>query len=1132
MSGLITASDLANIKASGVYTRIVDNTKKPLILPQGVVRLVAGFSKVGNFNRPILFEAGDTSGILNIFGNRDRTLERKGSFFHETLLSTVGSGAVLALNLLKTVDTVDNNGNPLPTSDTAEYVSMSLSPINENGTVTKKLYSSYFNKERFWIPTDEHLLATRKILDDGKLLSFANLSQKQVSIIVKKANIAGFDVSVKEWYGNTDIPFYLKDTDLISDYFVDVYILAGDYSDYNTLSSDPILGRFFDKRGIIKSTFNEFLALNDVTIVRYFQGSVIPDFVDKDGTIKSIDKIINGGVDFHNILCSIDRNELDKFEYGTNTYGLDLVGHKFIDSTEQSTNFMSYKRDLDKNFLYNLKNTNSYTGVANVSGLTITSNVGSFTVSINNTHPTFNDVHTNLKNGDIVKGLTTAAGLNAGVVYTNPVLYVSNVAKTSTTVTFILTNDIKSQETSASGSFIGVDVLTAVSETLATGDLSVTAVGVGDTITISVNTINGLLDLAEYTVGALDGTTDVEDAINSQINGGTGNHGFSSSIIGTPAVEISAPVGTGALGSDYTIIIGVTGTTTAIVNNQFSGGVTEVEAGMQVDYENDDFYIESTYYIAQKNSDIYVDYLAGKLVTGDIIKTVGGDRYMKFEVIRDADIFDEELKITLYSDADLTLPISAITGGSTLNSDGYAITGTYQLNTISSLSDISKKLPVSIVNTKTVRIDISLTEFAKVGQYLVGRDANNNKYLTRIVSVKNIGTPTPTEIEVETDGVIDVTTSLNGDKQVTRFIKLDDMFDRFNVYSLTGLVIKDVHMPNGTNSRVRDIYSVMTETSIANALTDPDMISFRYFVDTFNNGLEPQSKNYLTTLIKNRRKSMAIINCPTTKEFSSSSNPSFKDEPTITNPLPPLQAKYIANGGNTTMNPDFLYSRPEEEQGASYSMFFYPNIVKRESDGSFTSLPPAGLVSNNFVTKWRDGNGFKATAGQNRGVVVGDGLVGLDHILSKTDRGELETKGINPLRQKNDTILIYGNQTAYHKFRSILNQANSRDTLITIETDTEDILDAFVFDNAFSDDTIRTTIITSLENYYEGLRDTFGAIQSFELNFSRENNPDWVVEDGSSIIDVEIFLPRVTRKFISRITLSGAAATVGSFAAV
>lgn len=1128
MNGLITAGDLSNIKASGVYTRIVDQTVRPLIIPQGIVRLVPGFSKIGIFNRPVLIEAGDTASVLNIYGARDKSLERKGSFFHEILLSSINTGAILALNLLKTDDTVDNNGVPTATADTSEYISMSASPKDNNGNITKKLYSSYFNKERFWVPSDYHLLATRSLADNGKLLSFANLSQTEVSIITRKSNIAGYDVSVKEWYGNNEIPAFLNEYDMISEYFVDVYVLSGNYSNYSALSSDSIFGTYFDERGLNKSLFDQFLALNDVNIVRYFQGSLIPDFVDKDGTIKSIDKIINAGVDGHQIVCAIDRAEFDKFESATNNYDFDLVGHSLIGSAQKDIDFLSYKRDLDKNYVHDLKQENQYVGIDNVAGLTVTSNVGSFVVNVNNTHPTFNDVHTNLKNGDIVKGITTTVGTNAGIIYPNPVLYVSNVAKTATTVTFTLTNDLKQQESAASGSFVDIDYKSAVAEQVAYSDFNITNVAAGDTFTVSVDTVNGVVKLAEYEAVAFDTPTIVGTALLALVNGGS--TGFVGNTVPNPTIE--APLGTGSVGNGYTLIIAATGTGTFTINNQFANGITEVEAGMNVNYDNDNFYIVGADYIANTKSKIFIDHKNGKIGTGDIIKTGSGDLYMRFTISRDLNIFDEILTIDLFSDAALTIPAAIVTGGSSFNSESFLIGGIYKLNMISSLTNISMKIDVAIVNDKTVRANISFINDIKVGHYLVSKDIDNNKYLARVVSIKNIGTPTPTDIEIVTDSVIDITTSFTNTKQITRFLPLDSIFDRFNIFSLKGLVIKDSHMPNGTNQRVKNIYSVMTGSSIANALIDPDMISFRYLVDTFNNGLEPQSKNYLSTLVKNRRKSMAIINCPTTRELSESTNPSFKDEPTPSNPLPPLQAKYIASGGNNAMNPDFLYSRPEEEQGASYSMFFYPNIIKREIDGSFTSLPPSGLVSNNFVTKWRDGNGFKATAGQTRGQIVGDGLVGLDHELNRTDRGELETKGINPLRIKNGSIMIYGNQTAYHKFRSILNQANSRDTLITIETDTENILEGFVFDNAFSDDTIRTTIITNLENYYEGLRDTFGAITSFELKFTRENNPDWVVSDGSSIVDVEIVLPNVTRKFISRITLTGGGATVGSFAAV
>jgi len=339
-------------------------------------------------------------------------------------------------------------------------------------------------------------------------------------------------------------------------------------------------------------------------------------------------------------------------------------------------------------------------------------------------------------------------------------------------------------------------------------------------------------------------------------------------------------------------------------------------------------------------------------------------------------------------------------------------------------------------------------------------------------------------------------------------------------------------MPDGTNSRMREICSVLTDTPLSKAVVDPDFLSFRYLVDTFNNGLEPQSKSYLTSMIKARSKALALLNTPSTKEFGDSANPSFRDAPTAANPIQPVSAKYIAEGANSAMNPDFFYTRPSEENGASHSMFFYPNLVRREDDGTIISVPPAAHVSNNFVRKWANGNGFKATAGINRGVIADPNIIGLDHLLDIDDRGELESKGINPLREKDGTIMIYGNQTGYHKFRSILNQGNSRDTLISMEIEIENILENFVFESAFEDDIIRTTVITTLENYMNGMRDTFGAINSYTVKFDRDNNPDWVISEQTAIVDIEVELPYVTRKFIARLTLTGNTAIIGSFAAV
>lgn len=151
--------------------------------------------------------------------------------------------------------------------------------------------------------------------------------------------------------------------------------------------------------------------------------------------------------------------------------------------------------------------------------------------------------------------------------------------------------------------------------------------------------------------------------------------------------------------------------------------------------------------------------------------------------------------------------------------------------------------------------------------------------------------------------------------------------------------------------------------------------------------------------------------------------------------------------------------------------------------------------------------------------------------MDKEDRGELETRGINPLREKDGVFQIFGNQTAYHKFKSILNQANSRDTLISIEVGIEEILDAYIFEDVFGDDITRTTIQTTVENYLSSIR-TLGGITTSKVKFDRQNNPDFVLQENASIIDVEVELPNVTRKFISRITLVGGVASVSAFTAV
>ena len=123
-----------------------------------------------------------------------------------------------------------------------------------------------------------------------------------------------------------------------------------------------------------------------------------------------------------------------------------------------------------------------------------------------------------------------------------------------------------------------------------------------------------------------------------------------------------------------------------------------------------------------------------------------------------------------------------------------------------------------------------------------------------------------------------------------------------------------------------------------------------------------------------------------------------------------------------------------------------------------------------------------------------------------------------------------GNETGFQKYTSILNNIHARETLINIEIDQEQLLAGFMFE--YNDDTMRTQVLSILDNYYSNLRDVYGCIEEFDVVFDRSNNPDWVVRENTSIVDVIVKIPNVTKKFINRITLSGNSTIVGSFTAV
>lgn len=345
--------DLTQFKASGVYTLEFDASES-FILTSQIIRLVIGFSRKGPFNAPVY--CPDKKTAKRVFGDIDDFLERRGSFFHRSLLACLDYGPVFGLSLMQL------NNDP-DFGDKTPYQSFSIATTEPNGKKVYKLLASYYNKQRFWYPDSDYLLGNVNSpgsINTGKLFNVVNLGQTPVSIIVKKSKVLGFDVTAREWFGAGKVPTYINEWDFVSDYFVDLIVVEGDWTNYLQLSIDPVYSKYFDKRGLIKAQVNNFFNDDSVNVSASFTGSIIPDLVDGNGINHSLDTIVNAQIAATGVFIGIDRHTLENYDIYANVSdtdafsAVDMVGHNFADPTRANPdiiNFLSYrtaiKEDLD-----------------------------------------------------------------------------------------------------------------------------------------------------------------------------------------------------------------------------------------------------------------------------------------------------------------------------------------------------------------------------------------------------------------------------------------------------------------------------------------------------------------------------------------------------------------------------------------------------------------------------------------------------------------------------------------------------------------------------------------------------------------------------------------------------------------
>lgn len=344
---------LLQFKSSGVY-RLEFDKSQTVNIPAETIRLVVGRSNKGPYNTPVLVE--DVEQFKQVFGGVDKSLEKKNMFFHRSAIEALSRGPILALNLTA-VDDADKVSILSPATNSSQE-GLSANTIQSSELAGKK-FSDVFDIDKFWNPSDEKLLVAAAE-DTNHGISFVNIKQDPITVIIRQAaDTRGFELTAREWFGESNVPEGVEADEYVSDYLVDVFVFKGAF-DATELNNDPNYGDYFDADGLIKSQFAKFAGLREVTLLAQYNAlSLIPEFIDAEGNQMYIETLINMEARRTGLFCAVQEDALPQ---------IDLIGNGF--DIYQDYEVLSHKVNQEKTS--DLVDLTSVNGIVSVDGSVLT----------------------------------------------------------------------------------------------------------------------------------------------------------------------------------------------------------------------------------------------------------------------------------------------------------------------------------------------------------------------------------------------------------------------------------------------------------------------------------------------------------------------------------------------------------------------------------------------------------------------------------------------------------------------------------------------------------------------------------------------------------------------------------------
>lgn len=1206
---------IGKYKRPGIFIEEFNNSFIETPIVTGNQVLVIGSSKKGPVNTPITLTS--QSDLERIFGDIDRTLESKGSYFHRTISKLLENTPVVAMNLLNADDDLD----------VLEYKSISTSTAYENDVKRTGSYRRFFDTSTFWKKDRESFLSltSENEGDSNRILHFTNMSDKKITVFAIKSQSVGFDRTLLDWYGSVDkVPAYVDPKDYASDYLVDVVVLSGDWTNYDELAVDPVWSDYFNRNGLVKSELFNLVNNQSVNTLAVWRGlSLIPYFRDANNSNIFIENVINSRTNQTGLYCAFD---IDAVETDYRNGLIDILGNELIGNNEVSEiNILSYNESIvetddyeevmldrpgnvsftfvtgglsgtysyksERGALYAEGFVDSYNGddsstigatgasgsinLAFTAGANAYAVVGGSTVSLDTqtfsyspsdftltstvvgTTQSFSKVYYIDSDGSVGDSPTNT-DLQSGIVLGYADIIVEVIAtgsygfstssytavsvdssgfnnfsggeidyssdSTSVTLEFSGTNgtaDVTDYETYRvwkvynqlasvfNGSNIGQSsILVSVEEKKSVGDLTVTVTSntnLNNTIKIdgltsaqaSYIATNGLVLYTiddEFIVGygglrTKDSIADIatygivaqysemyQDFENGQIN--TGDNFYENILSSSPTyIQFLDVLGTDYIVSDAQITFNTnevvkfpdasTNTGTFTITNP-----TAVTSGLTG--------ATGTYYGYQVSENTSEETVSSPTKVLSITKT----QYLKMYTSSDV-LYVDFVASDLSTSSTITSGKIGINGDITVNSQDSNYRQTIEIETLVDdnviLVEASRYSEVSIGDFLEAYVDTSSLETGEVG-----------RKLTRILS-KKVSSTNSSLVEITTDAKIN-TYNFGGDLQTYRFTQIDDYVTDIKGISLTGFTVRQDSLPNNTDTRLTEILQIVGKnTPMFDALTDKNLIDFRYLVDSYGLGLTENSKQELGDICGKRLDTFGILNVPSVKSFRDSTSPTFVDSEGR------LSTSFIKVGGDPESSPAFNYSLLKGD-GASCVGYFTPYVVVNDN-GRPRNVPPAAYVATTFLRKHNSSissvTPWTVAAGITDGQVTG--IAGLEYDYTSTDIENLNQLGVNPIVSKrNRGRVIETENTADTLQTSALSLIHVREVLIELERELSDMLLSFQWKANTPE--IRAEIKLRADAICEGYVNRNG-LYTFFNKCDAENNTTEIIDNQYGVLD-------------------------------